>query len=82
MVFVPSGGVKGVSGVVSILGGKTEELPYVILDSDRSGLDAKKKLLSGLYKSQNERVLEVKDFLNMENSEVEDCFHMDCKKKE
>lgn len=72
LVFVPSGGVKGVSGVVSILGGKTEELPYVILDSDRSGLDAKKKLLSGLYKSQNERVLEVKDFLNMENSEVED----------
>lgn len=74
LVFVPSGGVKGVSGVVSILGGKTEELPYVILDSDRSGSDAKKKLLSGLYKSQNERVLEVKDFLNMENSEVEDLF--------
>lgn len=74
MVFVPSGGVKGVSGVVSILGGKTEELPYVILDSDKSGLDAKKKLLSGLYKNQSERVLEVKDFLNMENSEVEDLF--------
>lgn len=74
LVFVPSGGVKGVSGVVGILGGKTEELPYVILDSDRSGSDAKKKLLSGLYKSQNERVLEVKDFLNMENSEVEDLF--------
>ena len=72
LVFVPSGGVKGVSGVVSILGGKTEELPYVILDSDRSGADAKKKLLSGLYKNQNERVLEVKDFLNMENCEVED----------
>lgn len=74
MVFVPSGGVKGVSGVVSILGGKTEELPYVILDSDKSGLDAKKKLLSGLYKNQSERVLEIKDFLNMENSEVEDLF--------
>lgn len=42
MVFIPSGGVKGVSGVVSIVCGKSEKLPYVLLDSDSSGSGAKK----------------------------------------
>ena len=74
IVFIPSGGVKGVSGVVSILSGKTEKLPYVILDSDKSGCDAKKKLQSGLYKDCPERLLEVKNYMNKENAEVEDLF--------
>lgn len=55
MVFVPSGGVKGVPGVVSILSGKTEDLPYVLVDSDTSGQDTVKKLSSGLYKDQKDR---------------------------
>ena len=72
IVFMPSGGVKGIPGVVSIICGKTEKLPFVILDSDKSGRDAKIKLQSGLYKDCKERLLEVKDYLNIENGEVED----------
>lgn len=72
MVFVPSGGVKGVPGVVSILSGKTEELPYVLVDSDISGQDTVKKLSSGLYKEQKNRIIQVKDITNLDNSEVED----------
>lgn len=74
IVFIPSGGVKGVSGVVSILCGKTEQLPYVIVDSDKSGSDAVKKLQSGLYKEQKDKIIEIKDITKMENSEVEDIF--------
>jgi hypothetical protein len=53
IVFVPSGGVRGVSGVVSLISGKGNDLPYTILDSDKSGQEAKKKLTtgSGLYAS-------------------------------
>lgn len=72
IVFVPSGGVKGVKGVVSIICGKNVELPFVILDSDKSGEDCKKKLMDSLYKEENKRILEVKDFCKLENSEIED----------
>lgn len=72
MVFVPSGGVKGVPGVVSILSSKTEELPYVLVDSDVSGQDTVKKLSSGLYKDQKDKIIQVKDITSIENSEVED----------
>lgn len=73
IVFLPSGGVKGIPGVVSIISGKNGETPIVIVDSDKSGLDAKKKLLSGdLYSGDNGKILEIKDYTGMDNSEVED----------
>lgn len=72
IVFVPSGGVKGIQGVVSILGSKNEELPYVIVDSDKSGNDAKSKLLKGIYSGDKEKILEVKDYVGFDGSEIED----------
>lgn len=72
IVFVPSGGVKGISGVVSVLCGKNDELPYVIIDSDQSGKDTLKKLQSGLYKDNGSKIIEVQSITEMENSEVED----------
>ena len=59
IVFMPSGGVRGVPGVVSIVSGKNNELPLVILDSDQSGKEAKKKLLSGIYQASTEKIIEV-----------------------
>ena len=41
---MPSGGVRGVAGVVSIVSGKDGELPLVILDADGSGKSARDKL--------------------------------------
>ncbi|WP_257670793.1 AAA family ATPase [Parapedobacter tibetensis] len=72
VVFVPSGGVKGVPGVVSMISSKADDIPYLILDSDKSGEDAKKKLLSGLYKGFETRILDVKDYTGIEKTEVED----------
>lgn len=72
MIFIPSGGVKGVPGVVSIICGKNEKLPYVILDSDSSGVNQKNKLLSGLYHDCAERILETNSFCELNSSEVED----------
>lgn len=74
IVFVPSGGVRGVSGVVSLISGRGNGLPYTILDSDKSGQEAKRKLTTGagLYASNKDKLLEVETYTLMENSEVED----------
>jgi len=74
LVFVPAGGVKGISGVVSILSGKNGELPVVLVDSDKSGEDTKKKLTSnnGLYASEQSKILEVGTYVNVPNAEIED----------
>ncbi|MDM1046603.1 AAA family ATPase [Myroides sp. 1354] len=72
IVFVPSGGVKGVPGVVSMISSKADDIPYLIIDSDKSGEDAKKRLLSGLYQGVENRILDVKDYTAIEKSEVED----------
>ena len=76
MVFIPSGGVKGVPGVVSIACGKSEQLPYVLLDSDSSGSGAKGKLQSGLYRDNTTKILSVNSFCNIDGSEVEDLIPM------
>ena len=72
IVFVPSGGVKGVPGVVSMISSKVDDVPYLILDSDKSGEDAKKKLLSGLYAGNEDKILDIKDYVKIEKTEVED----------
>lgn len=69
---MPSGGVRGVPGIVSIVGGKSGELPLVILDADGSGKSSKTKLQSGLYQHQKDAIIDAGQFLNLENSEVED----------
>ncbi|MBQ5319346.1 MAG: AAA family ATPase [Oscillospiraceae bacterium] len=72
LVFMPSGGVKGISGVVSIVSSKADELPFVIVDSDKNGKDAVNKLQSGLYKESKSKIIDVQSLTNMDNSEVED----------
>ena len=81
IVFVPSGGVKGVPGVVSMISSKADDIPYLIIDSDKSGEDAKKRLLSGLYQGFENRILDVKDYTEIEKSEVEDLIPFSLVKK-
>ena len=78
IVFVPSGGVKGIQGVVSIIGCKNTDLPYIILDSDKSGADTKAKLEKGeLYSDDKKKILEIKEFTHVDNSEFEDLIPSD-----
>ncbi len=72
IVFVPSGGVKGIAGITGIVGGKNGSLPYVILDSDKSGKDAKNKLKSLLYAQDENKLLEIGTYSEITNCEVED----------
>ena len=72
LVFLPSGGVKGIPGVVSIVSGKDGKLPKVILDSDSIGKAAKQKLSTNLYSSNTDEILETDDFSELQGSEIED----------
>lgn len=77
IVFAPSGGVRGVQGISGLISSKSDDLPIVILDSDKSGIDFKNKLLKNLYKGSEDRVLSVQDFTGIENSEIEDLIPFD-----
>lgn len=72
LVFVPSGGVRGVEGIASLLAGKSDDLPFVVLDSDNIGRDFKNKLLQRLYKDLPGKIAEMCEITGITNSEVED----------
>ena len=74
ILFVPAGGVRGVSAVVSILAGNDEALPYIVLDSDSSGQGLAKQLTSNLYNGAADRIIMVGDIRTLPNSEIEDLF--------
>lgn len=72
ILFAPAGGVRGVSGITGLISSKNDDLPFVILDSDSSGTQFRKKLVDGLYSGNENKILCTKDFVSIENSEIED----------
>ncbi|MEK3917277.1 AAA family ATPase [Paenibacillus sp. FSL H7-0331] len=72
VIFIPSGGVKGIQAVASIITGKGQSLPYCIVDGDLSGIGISKKLKDGLYNGQEDRVILVNEIINFDNAEIED----------
>lgn len=72
LVFPPGGGTKGVKAVASILAGRDGELPLALFDSDKQGHATAESLRKGLYTGQPEIVLEIGDFVDLPESEVED----------
>ncbi|MFM9872113.1 MAG: AAA family ATPase [Fimbriimonadaceae bacterium] len=72
LLFVPSGGAKGATTVASILAGKDEVLPVVLLDGDTIGQSSAKSLKSGLYEKSVDRVIDIGVLLSMPGAEIED----------
>jgi predicted ATP-dependent endonuclease of OLD family len=72
LVFIPTGGVRGMGPVTRLVMSRDNELPYVLLDSDKAGKDYIKQLKTGTYKEQHDKVLEIADFLSDKAFEIED----------
>ena len=72
LVFIPTGGVKGMSPVIKILLGRDNETPYTLLDSDKAGRTKEKQLKNGLYREAPEKVVLISDFLGEGDWEIED----------
>lgn len=72
ILFVPTSGAKAIKTVASILGGRDEDLPMVLCDSDAAGVTLAKNLKEEMYSAVPERVMLVGDFASMSDAEVED----------
>lgn len=72
IVFIPTGGVKGMSPVSKLVASRENDLPIVLLDSDKAGEDFQKQLKSGKYFDQKDKVLGVKEFIGENIYEIED----------
>lgn len=73
LIFPPSGGAKSAKIIASILSGRDDELPMVLLDSDAAGKQAIKSLQGDLYADAKERVVETDvAFSELSGTEIED----------
>lgn len=77
LVFIPSGGVKNISMVASILSGRTVSLPVVVTDSDEAGNRSVQKLKAQLYEKEVGRIIQLKDIVGYDGAEVEDLISRD-----
>ena len=74
LVFPPAGGTKTARVVASILSGRDEDLPLVLLDSDKPGRSMAATLRKELYAENPERVLELAEIAGISEAEIEDLF--------
>jgi AAA domain, putative AbiEii toxin, Type IV TA system len=73
LVFIPSNGTKGIAVLASIVGGKNDEPPFVLVDADQAGRSLKGSLIKGaLYEGHPARVIDAKELCGLEDAEVED----------
>lgn len=72
IVFIPTGGVRGMGPVTKLVSSRDESLPIVLLDSDNVGKEYQKQLTKGRYRDEKDKVLGVADFLGDKEYEIED----------
>ncbi len=72
LVFIPTGGVRGMGPVTKLVASRENQLPHVLLDSDKPGKDYLKQIKAGAYKDQQGKVLDVATFLGEKAYEIED----------
>ncbi len=72
LVFIPTGGVKGVNAIKNIITGVDEKLPFVLLDGDKPGLEMAKGLRDGSYKNDKDLVITADTVSSLKDAEFED----------
>tara|TARA_R110002049_G_scaffold260699_2_gene436611 strand:- start:4229 stop:6142 length:1914 start_codon:yes stop_codon:yes gene_type:complete len=77
LVFPPSGGTKTARVVASILTGRDEVLPMILLDDDGPGRQMRGNLTQGLYAESPAKVLSVGTFVDYDRAEIEDLMPFD-----
>lgn len=74
IVFMPSGGVKGVKAICGLVMGRDEDLPFVLVDSDEPGARFSAALKTSLYAGDEGKVLGVGEYVDTTTAEIEDLF--------
>lgn len=77
MVFIPTGGVKGIKATSAILSGVNEIRPPVLIDGDKPGVKMANELKSDFYAAEPDKLIMVTDFSDVPEAEIEDLFPKD-----
>lgn len=72
MLFLPSGSFKGIKAVIPIIAGRDESLPFIILDSDKPGLQTETQLKSSLYQGDKDKIVMLSEICGFAEAEIED----------
>ena len=74
LVFIPTGGVKGIKATSAILAGPNNEKPLVVIDGDKPGTTMTNELKASLYAEEPNKLISISDFSSIKEAEVEDLF--------
>ncbi|TCO42930.1 AAA family ATPase [Dokdonella fugitiva] len=74
LVFAPAHGAPNARALASILSGRDEVMPPILLDDDAAGSKMARDLKNGPYQTQQEKVMQTKEWIEFAESEVEDLF--------
>lgn len=71
LVFMPVDGTKNIKPVVSLVIERDDKLPFVIVDNDVSGKEKEKSLKKNLYAGEEQKILNIDDYLIDETTDAE-----------
>lgn len=74
IVFPPAHGAPNARALASILSGRDEVMPVMLLDGDAAGSKMARDMKNGPYQAQQEKVLQTDAWADFSGSEVEDLF--------
>ena len=74
IVFIPTGGVKGIKATSAILSGVNEVKPPVLVDGDKPGIKMMNELKADFYAAETNKLIVITDFSAVPEAEVEDLF--------
>lgn len=77
LVFIPTGGVKGIKATAAILSGVNEVRPPVIVDGDKPGSKVAAELKADFYAADQDKIINVSQFTNLAEGEIEDILPKD-----
>lgn len=74
LVFIPTGGVKGIKATSAILSGVNEMNPPILLDGDKPGVKTAAELKADFYAADADKIIMTTDFTDIPEGEIEDLF--------
>lgn len=74
IVFIPTGGVKGIKATSAILSGVNEVKPPVLLDGDKPGVKTATELKADFYAADTDKIILATEYTTIPEGEIEDMF--------
>ncbi|MGE9995002.1 ATP-dependent nuclease [Peptoniphilaceae bacterium SGI.137] len=74
IVFIPTGGIKGIKATSAILSGASEIKPPVLLDGDKPGVKMATELKADFYAAYQDKVILISKYTSLDEGEIEDLF--------